>query len=275
MSLTDLLEESIFEQEHHVPENKLSVYDRIISFRNYLVGRHVLNTVENYVSKIKTFYRYNRVYLPFIPPLNGKSLLKNDVIGFDDLLTKDELRSALDYAGDDLKLWIMVLLSSGSSRMEAKSMTNQTFFDGTREYHKRDNFEDALKYLSRKRNVVCTCRVIRQKTDKPYYTFLNPECVQKIAKVKLDQEDFNLDNPILKYSLSHVNNKFKIVNDVLGFGQAGGFSRFRPHMIRKFHATYLNQGHWAKPISIWQASIRFMEGEARQGNPISRTIPNS
>ena len=34
-------------------------------------------------------------------------------------------------------------------------------------------------------NVVCTCSLVRQKTGKPYYTFLNQECVQKIAEVKL------------------------------------------------------------------------------------------
>ena len=89
------------------------------------------------------------------------------------------------------------------------------FFNGTLEYHKKDNFEDAMKYLSRKNNVVCTCKMLRKKTDKPYYTFLNPECVQKIAKVKLKQSDFNMENPLLKYDVNHVNYRFKILNDYL------------------------------------------------------------
>ena len=242
MSLCELLGEAISEQEERIPENKLSIYDRIISFRNHLAENHMLNTITNAISKIKTFYLYNRVYLPFIPPLNRKQVRKNDVISFEDLPTKDELREALRFADNNLSLWILVMISSGATRVEAKSMTNEMFFKGTLEYHKKDSFKDALKYLARRKNIVCTCKLIRQKTDKPYYTFLNPECVQKIAKVKLKQNDFDLKSPLLKYEINHVNYKFKLLNDYLGFGEVGGFSRLRPHMLRKFNATYLTQG---------------------------------
>ena len=242
MSLSDLLAEAITEQENNIPENRLSIYDRIISFRDYLIKNHIGNTIQSSVSKIKTFYHYNRVNVPFIPPLNNKYVTKNDLISFEDLPTKDELRLALQFADDDLKLWILVILSSGSSRCEAKSMTNQTLFEGTKSYHKKDNFEDALRYLSRKNNAVCTCKLIRQKTDKPYYTFLNPECVQKMARIKLKHEDFDLKSPLLKYNPNHVNYKFKLLNDYLGFGEVGGYAKLRPHMLRKFNSTYLNQG---------------------------------
>jgi hypothetical protein len=40
----------------------------------------------------------------------------------------------------------------------------------------------------------------------------------------------------------YVNCKFKLLNDLLGFGKVGGYARLRPHMIRKFHSTYLSQG---------------------------------
>lgn len=242
MSLSDLLAEAITEQENNIPENRLSIYDCIISFRDYLLENHIGNTIQSSVSKIKTFYHYNRVKIPFIPPLNSKYVTKHDLISFEDLPDKDELRLALDFADDDLKMWILVILSSGASRCEAKSMTNRTLFEGTRSYHKKDNFRDALKYLSRKNNVVCTCKLVRQKTDKPYYTFLNPECVQKVSKIKLSHGDFDLDAPLLRYNLSHVNYKFKMLNDYLGFGEVGGYAKLRPHMLRKFNASYLTQG---------------------------------
>lgn len=242
MSLCDLLAEAITEQEMRIPENKLSIYDRIISFRNHMVGNYVGNTITNSISKIKTFYHYNRVCLPFIPPLNSKSIKRNDVISFADLPTKDEIRLALDFADDNLKLWILTIISSGMTRAEAKSITNGMFFDWTRQYHKKDNFEDAMKYLSRKNNVVCTCNLIRQKTDKPYYTFLNPECVQRIAKIKRKQNDYELEDSLLKYEVNHVTDKFRSLNDYLGLGEVGGYARLRPHMLRKFHSTHLNQG---------------------------------
>ena len=242
MSLCDLLDEAITEQENLIPENRLSIYGRIISFRDHLIKNHIGNTIPNSISKIKTFYHYNRVKIPFIPPLNNKNINKNDIISFDDLPTKDELRLALQFADDNLKLWILTIISSGMTRVEAKSITNEDFFEWTRPYHKKDNFADAMKYLSRKNNVVCTCKLVRQKTDKPYYTFLNPECVQNIARVKMKQNDFNLHEPLLKYGLNYVNYKFKMLNDYLGLGQAGGFACLRPHMLRKFNSTYLNHG---------------------------------
>ena len=242
MSLCELLAEAIGEQENHTPQNRLSIYDRIISFRDYLVKNSIGNTVTNSVSKIKTFYYYNRVAVPFIPPLNSNNIAKNDIISFADLPTKDELRLALKFADDDLKLWILVLISSGATRCEAKSMTNRTLFEGTQSYHKKDNFPEALKYFSRRNNIVCTCNLIRRKTDKPYYTFLNPECVQRIARIKLKQGDFDLESPLLKYDVNHVNRKFKKLNDYLGFGEVGGYARLRPHMLRKFNATHLTQG---------------------------------
>lgn len=242
LSLCELLDEAIREQENNVPENRLRIYDRIMDFRNFLIENYTGNTISNSISKIKTFYHYNRVRIPFIPPLNRKAIRKNDAIAFDELLTKEELKSALEIADDELKLWILVMVSSGSTRRDAKSMTNRTLFEGTMAYHGKDNFPDALKYLSRKDNVVCTCRLVRSKTDTPYYTFLNPECVQRIAKVKLKQEDFDMAGPLLKYELNHVNYKFKMLNDYLGFGDVGGYAKLRPHMLRKFNATYLSQG---------------------------------
>ena len=242
MTLSELLAEAIEEQENMVPENHLSIYDRILSFRHYLACNYVGSTVSNSVSMIKTFYKYNRVYIPFIPPLNSKTIMKNDIISFWDLPRKDEIRLALEAAEDNIALWILIIISSGMTRAEAKSITNEMFFDWTKEYHGKDNFEDAMKCLSRKNNVVCTCGLIRQKTGKPYYTFLSPECVQKIANVKLKQEDFDLKDPLLKYEPNYVNYKFKILNDKLGFGKAGGFIRLRPHMLRKFHSTQLSQG---------------------------------
>ena len=198
MTLSELLAEAITEQEKGVPENRLSVYNRIVSFRKYLAENYIGNTVPNSVSKIKTFYRYNRVYLPFIPPLNSKSIRKNDIISFNDLPTKDEIRLALESCDDNIALWILVILSSGMTRSEAKSLTNEMFLAGTIQYHRKTDFKDAMEYLSRKDNAVCTCNIIRQKTGKPYYTFLNPECVQKIAEVKLNQNDFDLSDSLLK-----------------------------------------------------------------------------
>lgn len=102
--------------------------------------------------------------------------------------------------------------SSGSSRSEAKGLTNKTFYEWTFEYHRKDSFRDALKFLSKKDNVVCACSLIQKKTGRPFYTFLGPEAVQFISKVKLKNRDFNLDNPLLEGSLDYIGSKFRFIN---------------------------------------------------------------
>lgn len=241
MSLKQLLKEAKTEQEEKIAEHDLSVYDRINNFKLYLVNNHTGNTPTSTLNKIKTFYQYNRIRLPFIPPINKKFVKQNDFISYDDLLTKEELLKGLRIANDYVRNWIMVMISSGSSRNECSLMTNQILYNGTFEFHQKDNFPDALKYLSKHDNIVCTCKLIRMKTNKPYYTFLNPETVQIIAKNKLREEDFKLNNKLLKYSPDYLGKQCKIINDFLKLGTAGGYSRFRPHMFRKYHATHLYQ----------------------------------
>ena len=242
MSLTQLLDEAVFEQENFVPLNQLSLFNRIMDFRNYLINNYKANSVKSNITKIKTFYYYNRIELPYFPPLHYKFLKKNECIAYDDLLSKDEIRRAFSVADDDLRMWILVMISSGSSRSESKSMTNEMLFRGTYGYHKKDNFRDALKYLSCHDDVICTCKLIRAKTDKPYYTFLNPETVQFISKIKLERKDYDLSKPVLKYNVDYIGRKFALVNDSLNLGSIGGYRRFRTHMLRKFHASMLNQG---------------------------------
>ena len=99
MSLSDLLAEAIEEQENSIPFNRLSVYNRLLDFRNYLIDNLKGNSVSSNFSKIKTFYRYNRIDIPFIPPINSKALVKYDAISFDDLLTKEEIIKAVETIG--------------------------------------------------------------------------------------------------------------------------------------------------------------------------------
>lgn len=139
MSLSELLAEAITDQENHVPQNRLRLYDRLMIFRQYLIDNHIGNTVSSTLSKIKTFYKYNRVAVPFIPPINIKNIRRHPCVSYGDLLTKSEIKKALSIADDNLAMWIYVMMSSGSSRLEAKMLTNETFYMGTYEYHQKDN----------------------------------------------------------------------------------------------------------------------------------------
>ena len=62
LSLCELLDEAIREQENNVPENRLRIYDRILDFRNFLI--------ENYTGKVYgkyTLFLYNGKMYVFHP----------------------------------------------------------------------------------------------------------------------------------------------------------------------------------------------------------------
>lgn len=174
MSLSELLAETITDYKNHVSVNRLRLYYCLMSFRQYRIDNHIGNTISSTLSKIKTFYKYNRVAVPFIPPINTKNIRRYPSVSYGDLLTKSEIKKALGIVDDNLAMWIYVMMSSGSSRLEAKMLTNKTFYEGTYEYHQKDNFKDALRFICGSDNVVCTCKLTRQKTDIPYYTFHEP-----------------------------------------------------------------------------------------------------
>ena len=81
-------------------------------------------------------------------------------------------------------------------------------------------------------------------------------------KIKLRHEDFDLDAPLLKYNLNHVNHKFKKLNDYLGFGEVGGYARLRPHMLRKFNSTYLTQGSFEGDL-LGMDSVDLLHGRGK------------
>ena len=96
LKMDELLEEALYEQSERVAEHELKIYDRILDFRTHLIeeGR-LISGVSNYITKIKTLYKKNRVKVPYIPPVNQIHANRSDVIRFEDYLTKEEIKLLL------------------------------------------------------------------------------------------------------------------------------------------------------------------------------------
>lgn len=237
-SIEKLVEEAIKEQTERTPEHLLSLYDRLLNYRNYLVETNTGGTVNKYYQIIKTIYKRNRVTVPYIPPLNMKSIKRNPYIDFNDILTKEEIRNAISIAKPDLQIRILAMATGGYSNEETKNLTNRQFFEDLYPYHQEDDPVEAMHKLASMDNIIWETKLIRQKTKKPYYGFVNPETTQAIARLKL-KEEFKLDEPLFKYGKPYVAYLLKQLNDALGYGKAGGFSKFSAHALRRFNATYL------------------------------------
>lgn len=238
-SMETLIEEALLEQKNKVPYHELKVYDRLVDFRNFLVKeKYALNTIIHYFATIKSAYNKCRVEIPRLPTLNTKRAKKYDVIEFEQLLTKDEIVEALSYLSLKAKARVMAMVTGGLSNEECSVLTTRQFIDDLYPYHQQNDDILALDFLAKSDNIVWVTKIIRQKTKKPYYAVMNPEAVSIIAQSKLKEK--NLNPKLLPSNKIYFNHTCKHVNDQLGFGTAGAYCRFRPHMMRKFHATAIS-----------------------------------
>ena len=124
------------------------------------------------------------------------------------------------------------------TRNEAKSITNGMLFSWTRSFHKKDDFDDAMRFLSRKKDIVCTFNLIRKKTFLyiPQSGMRGDDC-----QCKAWPWGFRLVRSPSKVRAESCQLQVQDFEWLSGLWQCWGFSRLRHHMLRKFNATYLSQ----------------------------------
>lgn len=246
ISMDDLIKEALDEQSSKTAEHELKIYDRILDYRQSLIDEgRVITGVSTYVTRIKTVYKKNRVRIPYIPPVNEINANRNPVIKFEDYLTKDELRKALEYLPLIQRARAMAMISGGLSNEECANLTTRQFIDSLYEYHRCDDDVEALRYLSNTDNIIWIICIKRGKTGKPFYALMNPECVTLTALAKLEEIKplrygklpRYLDKRLYPTDKNYFGDCCRRINKGLNMGMAGRKTRFRPHMMRKFHAT--------------------------------------
>jgi len=231
MTMDELIDEALDEQDKRVAEHKLKIYDRILDFRSDLLdqGRYATG-VATYITKLKTLYKKNRVKVPYIPPVNEIGAKRAEVIRFEDYLTKSELRKGIEYLSLIMQGRMLAMVTGGLSNEECANLkTKKHFIDALYPYHKCDDDIEALKWLSESDNVLWVICIKRGKTGKPFYAIMNPECVRVTAMAKLEEvkplrygrQPRNLDERLYPTEKNYFGVCCHRINDGLGFGYTG------------------------------------------------------
>lgn len=272
MSIEELVLEALDEQENHVPMHRLKVIDRIEDFQSYLYESNlVLGTITNHITKIKSIYTKNRVNLPYIEPLNTHKCKKRDTIEFSDILTKNELKKVLPHMRLPVRARAMAMIQGGLSNEECEHLTTRAFIDELYKYHQCDDDLDALEWLADDNNpVIWVTKTRRIKTGKPYYVLIGAEAVNTIASAKLYEYDLPSNNhtmsdKLLNVHKSTMNRICSKLNNKFNLGKAGDSYRLRPHMLRKFHATYIRGSAltYEENVRISNSQIDEMQGRGK------------
>lgn len=238
-SLVNLLNEADHEEENGIRWKNRRLKQRLVDFRIFLYENFMITTAKVHFQRILTLYRHFEIEIHELPKLSVKSCKQSKPIIFEDLLTKEIIRNAVEIANPVMRAIILFMSSSGCARRETLNLTIQDFIDASYEYHRKKDIGEALNILNELDNVVPTFRIRRQKTNKFYFTFCSPEASNEVVNYLLNNRELLSNEKLFKINLDYLNNNFVKINNELGIGKVGTYNRFRSHMLRKFHASSL------------------------------------
>ena len=239
MSMYELIQEAEKEEDNGVRWKHRQIRRRLIGFRAHLLQKYEYKaTTKTYMARILTIYRYYEIELQALPSV-------------EDLPTRDIIRRAVNNTDSQMRAIILFMSSSGTARAETTNLRVQDFINATREYHNSKSINEVLEELDPNRDIVPCWKIHRQKTGKDYYTFSTPESTRALIDYLCGCER-SLTNDSALFGIGHLylTQKFIHLNDKLGLGKVGHNRRFRPHMLRKFHASQLSQGENALPVNL-------------------------
>ena len=186
-------------------------------------------------------FRHFEINIPKLPYFSTRNVKKPIPILPHELPDRELLKHIIEIKNPLLKAITLFMSSSGVSRIDALNITINDYLKFTYEYHHSNDIFTAIERMNDSEiDIIPTFYLKRQKTNQNFYTFCSPEAVEAINNYLYSRtDDFNKNNKLFKIQDRYLNKIFKEVNDQLGLGKAGTYSRFAPHMLRRYHATQL------------------------------------
>ena len=241
MNMMELLEEAEIDEEKGVRWKYRKVRKRLMKYRIYLINKYIFTTAKKYFSLILTVYRHYEIELQQLPSISNRNVDMNKPLEYKDLPDDVLIEKILSIANIKARALIFFMLSSGCARTETANITIRDYVEAVSDYTDgEDDIYEVLNILKDKDDVVPTFMVLRQKTKKHYVTFCTPEAVNAI-NIYLGSygKKLEMDDLLFHCKPRSINGVFANLNDKLGLGKKDCYNVFRPHILRKFHASRL------------------------------------
>lgn len=255
-TLEELLEEAETEEDKGIRWKRRTLKKHLIEYRNFLFNKYIKSTAKMYMTIVKTFYTHFEIELQKLPNVSEKNLKENPPVQFEDIPTSDIIKECCNIASPVLKAILLFMSSSGCARRETLNLTIADFIEATKEYHKSNNIQEVISELYNQETIIPVFHIRRQKTNKYYYTFCSPEAVKAIIQY-LTTIDKPLQETDKLFGIDErtFSRKFVELNTALEYGKRDTHYKFTSHMLRKYHATTLNNLPYFK-----DSEINFLQG---------------
>lgn len=258
-SIDELIIEADEEEENRIRWKNRKIKKHLIDFRNYLYGNKSEGTAKRYLSGIKTVYNHFEIELQPLPSFNSKQIDKTYKMGYDDLLTKEQLIDAYYEANNLFKCIILFGISSGLSKVDMLNLTVEDWINACSKYITSEGLLNQLLELKKQNEVIGCFNGKRQKTTSEYITFCSPEASEHIIQYLIGRDaqirekydfaetdeqenlpkELQYSDKLFNVTKEHITYTFKKINNKLNLGKVGKFGKFRCHMLRKFQASAL------------------------------------
>ena len=261
MTLEELIDEAIQEEDDKIPKRRRTIKQRLLKFRTHLVKETDLeiSTIRGIITKLTTIYNYFEVDVPDLPKLKDNE----PELTYLDLPNKKHIKQAIQISGVRISSLILFMASSGSGRSECANLKVKDFIQACEGYYTEAELMDILDEMdSSIEPIVPTFNLVRIKTQKSYYTFCTPEATNAIIEwlilkneiLEENGEKLTLEDSVWDLTPRQMNYHFQIINDTLDWGFKKKFRFFRPHTLRKFHASN---------IGLSAENVDFLQGRSK------------
>ena len=227
----------------------------LVNYRNYLYNNFKESSAGTYFSKIPAICRHFGITIKQLPTFSTKQTQKSTPIYPEDLPDREMLQKCIEVKNPMLKAATLLMSSAGLSRVDTLRLKVSDYLEGTKEYHNNlDNPRAAIKELeSCEVDIIPVFKSSRRKTGINYVTFASPEAAHSINAYLITRSNLKPEDKLFAMSSWHFNKQFREANDMLNLGKVNGVSRFTPQMLRRYHASQLNEaGMSSDKIDILQ-----------------------
>lgn len=240
-TLPELLSIADNEETQNINWKNSTLKPLLIDYRRYLFEKYMKKTAELYLTSVLSIFRHFEITIPKLPYFSTRNVKKATPLLPHDLPDRELLKHIIEIKNPLLKAITLFMSSSGVSRIDTLNITITDYLKFTYEYHHSNDIFTAIEKMKDcEVDMIPTFYLERKKTGQKFFTFCSPEAVEAINNYLYSRtDDFKKNNKLFKVQDRYLNKIFKEVNDQLGLGKAGTYSRFAPHMLRRYHATQL------------------------------------
>ena len=253
-TIEELIQIADHEETQNIRWKNTMTREWLLKYRDHLYHKYNISTAQLYLTAILTTYRHHEITIPTLPYYSTKGLQRTPPINYNDLPDRELLTECLKISTPLVRSIILLMSSSGISRIDLLNLTIQDYLQATQDYH---DHPESVKYAIQdmeETDVIPVFHLRRQKTSQHYFTFCSHEAVKMINSYLLTRkETLTKDKPLLKINKRYINTVFEKLNQYFHLGKVGNYNRLRPHMLRKYHASQLAEaGMPTEHINILQ-----------------------